>query len=576
MTALTRILMIEDDELDAELLIEILADEKSINTQVDVASRLSDALRRLDESAYDVILSDLNLPDSRGLDTFNAVNNHAKDLPILVMSGLDDENTALEAVRAGAQDYLVKGRVSGALLAKTILYSIERNRSRMELKAVNDQLQSANQRLERMAHNDSLTDLLNRRGLQDVLVHETARAQRNGTNTVVLLIDLDDFKRINDTIGHSAGDAVLKEVAARMKRPLRATDYAARVGGDEFLILLPDTMAAEGMKIAEIVRAAICDRTIDAGQPVTATASVGMICVPRKARTIDDLLAETHHVLYRSKRRGKNRVSFEGADTAGGDTPAVRVAEDLKKENAFTALIHPIIRLIDNHPVACEMLARSTIAAAERPDDFFRLSLEVDLVIQVERQCLTACVEASRSLPRALRRHINLSPAALGDITAAGIISALPDQQGSLFCVEISQNQIVGDPSYLAEPLDQLKRAGVLTAIEDVSFGKNSLESLVLLEPDFVKIDRTYITNIAEDRARMRSLERLLKLAESLGMDVIAEGIETEADLGVLKSCGVKYGQGFLWGRPSAKLDDFAAFLPEVVLNDLLGFGAVL
>lgn len=560
----TRILMIEDDVVDAELLTEMLADEKSVRAQVDTAERLSDAVRKLDTNAYDIILSDLNLPDSRGLATFDEVHRHAGELPILILSGLDDETAALDAVRAGAQDYLVKGRVNGALLAKTILYSIERNRSRIELKRVNDALQAANQRLERMASNDALTDLLNRRGLQEALSHEVAVAHRAGTNLIVLLIDLDDFKRINDSMGHSAGDVVLKDVADRMRRTLRSTDYAARVGGDEFLILLPDTMPAEGLKIAEVVRAAICDVPVDvSGKPVTATASVGVISVPRKARNIDDLLAETHHVLYRSKRRGKNRVSFEGSDIPGRENVIVAAMEGLRRDNVFRAVMQPIFRLIDTQPAGCELLSRSTIASAENPEEFFRLSLEVDMVSQVENQCLDACIEASRHLPRMLRRHLNISPSRLSDASLPPVADLLPDHQNGLYCIEISQNQIIGDPSYLSDPLDRLKKAGILTAIEDVSFGKNSLESLVLLEPDFVKVDRANVQGIAGDPARIRSMERMLKLAESLGMDVIVEGIETREDLGVLKSCGVKYGQGYLWGRPAAGLNDLRRYLPD-------------
>jgi len=295
---------------------------------------------------------------------------------------------------------------------------------------------------------------------------------------------------------------------------------------------------------------------------VTATASVGVISVPRKARNIDDLLSETHHVLYRSKRRGKNRVSFEGSDMPEGSA-LLRAMEDLRRERVFRAVLQPIFRLIDDHPAACELLSRSTLKAAEYPDEFFRLSLEADMSSFVEKQCLEACFAASRHLPKALRRHINISPATLLEMTVPAFVDAIPDHQTGLFCVEISQNQIVGDPSYLAEPLERLKQAGVLTAIEDISFGKNSLESLVLLEPDFVKIDRAYVTGIASDPARSRSLERMLKLAESLGMEVIAEGIESRMDLGVLKACGVKYGQGFLWGRPAPRLNDFAAVMPE-------------
>lgn len=571
----TRVLLIEDDDVDAELLTEMISGEPGSRVRVDLATRLSDAVKKILEENYDIVLSDLNLPDSRGLATFNRVQEVAPSLPILVLSGMDDETTALEAVRTGAQDYLVKGRVNGALLLKSIRYSIERNHSRRELTRIAQELQAANQRLEHMAQNDPLTELLNRRGLQDVLTHETARAHRAGTNIVVLLIDLDDFKRINDTLGHSCGDAVLKEIALRMRRPLRSTDYAARVGGDEFLILLPDTLPAEGVKIAEVVRSAVCDRPIDTGSgQVTATASVGVISVPPNARSIDDLLSETHHVLYRSKRRGKNRVSFEGLVPEMASPFALPAIEDFRKENRFRAVIQPIVRISDGQSVAFEFLSRSNIASVESPEDFFRLSLEANLSTMIDRQCLSTCVAASRKLLPIFRRHINVSPATILDMTVPRFIEAFPEGQAGLYCIEISQHQIVGDPSYLEDVLEGLRSAGFLTAIEDVSFGKNSVESLVLLEPDFIKLDKTYAMGLASDRARVRSLARMLKLADAIGTDVIAEGVESPTDLGALKAAGVKYGQGFLWGRPAPRVQDFRPTLPEAAIAELRSAGA--
>lgn len=571
----TRVLLIEDDELDAELLTEMLDAEPSSNVKVECAGRLSDAVTRILGGGYDIILSDLNLPDSRGLSTFSSVQAVAPTLPILVLSGLDDENTALDAVRAGAQDYLVKGRVNGALLLKSIRYGIERNNSKRELTRIAQELQAANQRLEHLALNDPLTELLNRRGLQDVLTHEIARAQRSGSNMVVLLIDLDDFKKINDNQGHSAGDAVLKEIAARMRNPLRSTDYAARVGGDEFLIVLPDTIPAEGVKIAEKVRSAICDKPIEAsGHSIAATASVGVISVPPNAQTIDDLLAETHHVLYRSKRRGKNRVSFDGIDPNAQISPRKRVADQMRKENRFRSVLQPIMRLSDSKPIGFEYSCRSTISAIESPEDFLRVGLEANMAIIVDRQCLETSIDASLKLPAGLRRHINVSPATILDMTVPAFIASFPDGRRGLYCIEISQKQIVGDPSYLDDVVEKLKEAGFLTAIEDVSFGQSSLESLVLLEPDFIKLDSTYARGLASDRARLRSLSRMLHLAESLGTEVIADGIESPTDVGALQAAGVKYGQGTQWGDPAPELTDYLPVLPEWAAAELRLKGA--
>ena len=431
-------------------------------------------------------------------------------------------------------------------------------RSNAELDSLANELRAANARLELLTLLDPLTDLLNRRGLQQALSRETQAAQRAGCELLVLLIDLDDFKQINDVLGHSAGDIVLKEMARKLKESLRATDHIARIGGDEFLILLPETRSAEGMRVAEKVRLAISETPIavSAGRSIKVTASLGFMTVPQTTSSVDELLSYAHFVLRRSKEAGKNRVSCDGTapkrrQVVGENRTLSQVIDALGRCDRFRAVMQPIFRLSDMTCVGYEMLSRLAVDAFEMPDDFFRVSLEGNLLTLVDHQCLKTCLAASLKLPRQMRRHLNLFPSTILNIPVEHLLEAFPaDREPGAYCIEISEQQIIGDPSYLLEPIQALKRAGIHIAIDDVGFGRSCLESLILLEPDVIKIDKKCVQGIAHEEGRANSLRRVLKVAEALGAEVVGEGIESPDDLEVLKRLGVMYAQGFLLGRP--------------------------
>jgi diguanylate cyclase (GGDEF)-like protein len=236
---LIKILLVEDNPDSIELMQEELLEGNGIKKfKLEFAERLSAALERLNEGGIDVILLDITLPDSQGIDTFIKVQAHVPDIPVILLSNLDDESFAVKAVQEGAQDYLVKGRVDKDLLVRTIRYSIERHQM---LK----RLEQAQKELQRLAHYDSLTGLLNRKLFYEHLGKSLARAHREEKITAILFLDLDKFKSVNDTLGHAAGDLLLQSVAERITGCIRKNDIAARQGGDEFIVALDGVSAEE-------------------------------------------------------------------------------------------------------------------------------------------------------------------------------------------------------------------------------------------------------------------------------------------------------------------------------------------
>ncbi|HOW87099.1 MAG TPA: diguanylate cyclase [Candidatus Omnitrophota bacterium] len=552
-----RVLLIEDDQEFADVLSMRLDQEKNPSFEVTRLTTLKQALEALGQNSWDLILLDLMLPDSSGIETFANVHAKARHTPVVIVSGLDSDSLAIDAVRKGAEDYLVKGEIDSRLLLRVLHHAIDRHRIKEKLASVTGRLHETNRRLEKMALLDPLTELYNRRGLQQVLKREIQLIAREGGNLMVLLLDLDDLKKINDSLGHPVGDILLKETARKIRDSVRGSDHVARIGGDEFILLLPKTSVKEGLQLAERLRSSIANTTITVSEKRTIkiTASFGLVSVPDHVTSVDELLAVSDPFLRQSKNEGKNKVSYQHPEeTRNGPRPpeAEHVAELLRNGRDFFALKQPIFRLADQTVVGYEFLSRLKNSGIHMPDVFFRIAMENNILTLVDHHCFRSCVAAAATLPPKIRRHINLFPTTIIALATEELVEKLATTcPAENYCFEISEQQILGDPSHLIGPVEQFRRYGISIAIDDVGFGNTCLEGLILLEPDVIKLDKKYVRGIAQDIHIERSLRRTLKVAEDLNAEVIAEGIETEEDLERLKELGVKYGQGFYLGMPA-------------------------
>jgi diguanylate cyclase (GGDEF)-like protein len=296
-----RILLIEDDTGDAVLLrrtLEPCADRIELHHVL----KLNDGIAAWHQHAFDVFLLDLSLPDSSGLDGVTILRREIPEAPIVVLTGNSDNQLALEALDHGAQEYLVKGQTSGAVLERTIRHAIHRHHK---------QLQRENQvtELKELARIDPLTSLLNRQALDEVIAKEWSRADRNDTPLSCVLIDLDHFKRINDTYGHLIGDEVLKVAADLLLGNSRDNDHIARYGGEEFCAILPDTDGTGAWTWADRVRQSLSDREFHtSADTISITASFGVASKSPRTPTPDDLIHAADQALYAAKQQGRNRT----------------------------------------------------------------------------------------------------------------------------------------------------------------------------------------------------------------------------------------------------------------------------
>lgn len=554
--AVLRLLIVEDDIRSAFSLRELLQQSDNPQFTIEHVTTAAAACDAVQKGGIDVVILDLGLPDATDLEALNRLEAAVNEIPVIVLTGRGDESLAADALHHGAEDYLLKGAIDHDSLLRSIRYAVERHRGVRDLTRVKKELESANRTLERLTLIEPLTELLNRRGLQQALSREVQHLTRGVNTTAVVVIDLDDFKQVNDNHGHAVGDVVLKEIGRRLRASVRAVDYVGRLGGDEFMLILPDTDPAEVSRVAERIRLTVATAIIqhNAGT-VTLTASVATLLLTDDTPAVDQLLARAHMLLARAKNEGKNRVVFQSSDfddTAQRLRAQADMCTNLTQGKYIVTLKQPVFRLDDESPVGYEFLSRYSNATVELPDNFFRLCSERNILTLVDHACLRAAISAALTLPPYARFHLNIFPTTLLSIPTEHLLDLFPKPlPPDTFCLEISEQQIIGDPSYLAPAVQALRNAGMLIAIDDVGFGSSCLESLVVLAPDILKIDKRCVIGIDEDPTRVEHLRRYVRIAHTLGCAVIAEGIETSQELEIVRSLGIEYGQGYFWGKPA-------------------------
>ena len=298
------ILLVEDSLSDAKLIHATARRAWGAANRMTHVERVSDALRRLEGGSFDVVVTDLSLPDARGLDALCRLKRAHPDLPIVILSGSRCERTAAQAVRLGAQEYLLKERLDATLFRCAVRMAIERKRAENELV--------------RAAHYDRLTGLANRRLFYDRLRPVISRCRRDQSRVAVLFIDLDGFKGINDRFGHDAGDFVLQTVARRIVGAVREYDLAARLGGDEFAVLLEGIQdAGAAFDISHRIRMSVAEPIEHGDQSLKVSASIGVGIFPDEAETTTDLMRHADQQMYGDKEsRSEGHFPIDGFESS--------------------------------------------------------------------------------------------------------------------------------------------------------------------------------------------------------------------------------------------------------------------
>ncbi len=296
------ILLVEDNPGDVRLFRENLSEAGPATYDLTCVGKLNDTIRCLDEERHDIVVLDLTLPDSQGINTFTSVRMHAPKVPVILLTSINDEDLAVKALQNGAQDYLVKGQVDGSILGRSIRFAIERHTVR--------------QKEHHLAYFDALTNLPNRLLFNDRLNQAISQAYRYDHMVALMFIDLDRFKQVNDSLGHDVGDLLLQAVARRLEECLRKSDTVARIGGDEFTCILPNIEKAGDVHIVakKIVTALNRPFSIK-GHEIRISGSVGASLFPDDTEDCNELIRNADTAMYRAKRKGKNDFQFYAGRT---------------------------------------------------------------------------------------------------------------------------------------------------------------------------------------------------------------------------------------------------------------------
>jgi diguanylate cyclase (GGDEF)-like protein/PAS domain S-box-containing protein len=422
------------------------------------------------------------------------------------------------------------------------------------------------------ALHDSLTGLPNRALLADRIAHALERATRNPAAAVtLLLVDLDDFKAVNDSLGHDHGDQLLHIVGERLRTAVRPGDTVARLGGDEFAILLESTDEAEALEIAGRINDSLAEPVVLPGATLAIRASVGVVCSDGPT-TAGELLRAADIAMYRSKREGKGRVTtFKGSmHEEARDLLQLRMElAGALERGEFGLVYQPIVDTGTGALSGMEALLRwyHPVRGMVPPLDFVEAAEQSGLINDIGAWVLaTACAEAA-SWPASDTPpyiSVNVSPVQLRQPDFAGLVDDALATAGlapSRLLLEITESVLIDHESRSRDTLHLLRALGVRIAIDDFGTGYSSLAYLRDLSVDVVKIDRAFVRDLSNNADHRALTSTMLNLAEGLRMSAIAEGVETEAELAVLRSLGCTFAQGYFYAKP-APIDLLGAWLP--------------
>jgi diguanylate cyclase (GGDEF)-like protein/PAS domain S-box-containing protein len=441
--------------------------------------------------------------------------------------------------------------------------SLEASRAALE-RAVAErtaELEEAKARAQHLADHDALTGLPNRRLLEDRLTQALALSQRNGKQTAVMFVDLDRFKPINDTLGHSVGDRLLKEISQRLVGQLRVGDTICRIGGDEFIVVLPELKrSADVAQVAQKVIEQLSQPVLVDERELVVSCSIGIAVFPDDGRDAETLIRNADAAMYHAKELGRANYQFFTEKMNVAAARRLALESDLRRALARGELrvyYQPFVETAGGRVAGHEALLRwqHPERGLVMPSEFVPLAEETGLILGIGEWVLReACRWATFiGVERGLQVAVNLSARQFNDPKLAQVVAQALQDSGlppRLLEIEVTETLAMQHSDAALSTLKKLKQLGVSIAIDDFGTGYSSLAYLKRFPVDKVKIDRTFVAEAPIDRDQAAIVSAIVALAHALQIKVIGEGVESEQQRELLRRCGCDYMQGFLVGRP--------------------------
>jgi len=550
------LLLVEDNPGDVRLVHEMLVDDKHQRFVLHIADRLEAAMSIMREQDLTVILLDLQLPDGSGLDTLLKIHAIAPEIPVVVLSSIGDEALAISAVQHGAQDFLVKNHISAHLLTRALQYAIERKR--------------LEDRLHYFAHHDSLTGLANRKHLYDRLKNAMAWSRRNESQIALLLMDLNGFKPINDIFGHHVGDQLLCQVAERLRECVRETDFIARMGGDEFVLILHDVRGVDDvMAVTQKLLGFMESPYTVHDRMLHVHVSVGISIYPNDADGMEDLLRNADIAMYQAKTESgalsasrfySPTMNIEAGESSGMRGQLFRALEN----EEFLVNYQPQVDIASGRIIGMEALLRwqHPQRGVLLPGQFMHALEGSDLILAVGEWVLDEVCKQGRAWQQEnaepLVLSVNLASRQLLQHNFADVVAIALEKSGlppHLLELEVPESALTDNEDRALVVLNRLHQFGVRLALDNFGSGRASFRYLCKFPFDSIKLDRSMIEDASSSAEGANFARAVIQVAHVFKMKGLAEGIETAEQLSLLRSLACDDAQGYLYSRPLVPAD---------------------
>ena len=567
-----------------------------------------DALARAENEAFDLVLLDIRMPDLDGLDVLRRLREKKSqiELPVIMCTANNASSDVVEALAAGANDYVAKPIDFPVLLAR-VTAQVERKIASTLIEAANQALNSANADLERrvaertlelrsindrlqreiaqreqsdartlyLAYHDALTGLGNRVMFRETVQRAVEVARVTKQIFAIFFIDLDGFKGVNDTLGHSIGDGLLKTLAGRLRDQLPDGVHIARLGGDEFGVLQsPCGNVDAAVKLANQLIEVVAAPLQVEGHPLNIAASVGIAVSRGEDETIDDLLKCADLAMYRAKEDGRGAAgsgTYRIFDPAMGEAAQsmLRLKNDLRRalsRNEFVLHYQPIVSAESGRVMSCEALVRwqHPKLGLLSPNVFLPIAESTGLIVQIGDWVLREACREAKLWPEDVKVAVNLSPVQFqrGAVVAT-TVSALAEAElaPNRLEIEITESVLLDKSERNLRMLESLRALGVKISMDDFGTGYSSLSYLRNFPFDKIKIDQSFVSSLSRDGRSLTIVTAIAGLGQSFGITTVAEGVETEDQIEclVMKGCSELQGRYYSMPVPASEIPNLIA-----------------
>ncbi|MCG7983553.1 MAG: EAL domain-containing protein [Candidatus Thiodiazotropha lotti] len=557
-----RLLLAEDSEDDALLLLHHLKkDQWTIehHVRVDSPETLAQALT---DPSWDLVITDHNMPSFDSEEVLKMVNDANGDIPVIIVSGSIGEELAVSMMKCGAADYIMKSNLTrlGAAIERELQEAKSREARRL-----------AEDRLHHMAFHDSLTNLKNRHELEQALQKALEEARHANQSHAFMYLDLDQFKVVNDTCGHMAGDELLRQISAVLKKRVRGSDLLARLGGDEFGVLLLNCPLDRAEQLANILRETVeAFRFIWEGRPFNTSVSIGLVDITPMTKSGIEVLSNADMACFAAKSRGRNRVHIY---TAEDDELALRRDEmqwvsrinSALSEDRFLLYQQQIVPLVElEGPCHTEVLLRMQGSDGEiiSPGAFIPAAERYDLMQRLDRwvvnSIFTYLGEHRQDRDRGQLFFINLSGTSLSD---PDFFEFIRERMNSLkvsprsICFEVTETAAINNLEITESFIQEIREMGCHFALDDFGAGLSSFSYLKSLSVDFLKVDGSFVKQVEEDEMSRAIVDAINTIGHVAGLKTIAEFVERQQTREMLQSMGVDFAQGYGIQRPQPLIE---------------------